>query len=101
MAMESKPKGEGGISIDVKSLSHFNLMTVIQELRGSNHPELFKSAQKELVERLKRKGFGNKKIAEKLVANVYGVAKKKVIAEEWADALGITKKGFLQLIGKG
>src|SRR3989339_1245758 len=98
--MESKPKGKGGISIDVKSLSHINLVTVIQELRGSSHAELFKSAQKELVERLKRKGFDNKKIAAILVANEYGVAKKKLIAEEWADAIGITRKEFLELIGK-
>lgn len=98
--MENKPKGKGGISIDVKSLSHINLVTVIQELRGSNYPELLKTARKELVERLKRKGFDNKKIAAILVANVYGVAKKKLIAEEWADAMEITKKEFLELIGR-
>ena len=98
--MENKPKGEGGISIDVKSLSHINLVEVIKQLRGSDYPDLLKAAQKELVERLKRKGFSNKKIAEILVANVYDVAKKRLIAEEWADAMGITKKEFLELIGK-
>ena len=97
--MGNKPKGEGGISIDVKSLSHINLVTVIQKLRGSSHPELLKAAQKELVDRLKRKGFDNNKIAAILVANEYGVAKKKLIAEEWADVMGITKKEFLELIG--
>ena len=99
--MEGKSKDRGGtINIDVKSLSHTSLVEVIKELRGSNYPELLKKAQKELVERLKRKGFDNKKIAAILVANVYGSAKKRLITEEWADALGITKDEFLKVIGK-
>lgn len=99
--MENKPKGKCGINIDVQSLSHTSLVEVIQKLKGSNYPELLRLAQKELVERLKRiKGFDNKKIATILVANEYGVAKKKLIAEEWADAIGITRKEFLELIGK-
>lgn len=98
--MGNKLKGKGGVSIDVKSLSHTNLVEVIKQLRGSDYPELLRSAQKELVERLKRKGFDNKKIANILVANVYGTAKKRLIAEEWANALGITKKEFIELIEK-
>ena len=98
--MENKPKVKCGINIDVQSLSHTSLVEVIQKLKGSNYPELLRLAQKELVERLKRKGFDNKKIATILVANEYGVAKKKMIAEEWVDAIGITRKEFLELIGK-
>jgi len=98
--MEDRPKRDGVISIDVKSLSHTNLVEVIQKLKDSEHPELLRMAQKELVERLKQKGFTNKKIATLLTINVYGVAKKKAIATEWADALEITKEEFLQLIGK-
>ena len=98
--MENKSKGKSGLNIDVKSLSHISLVEVIQKLKGSNYPELLRLAQKELVERLKRKGFDNKKIATILVANEYGIAKKKLIAEEWADVIGITKKEFLELIGK-
>ncbi|HHT9104895.1 MAG TPA: hypothetical protein ACFYD7_03385 [Candidatus Wujingus californicus] len=100
--MENKLKGKGGLNIDVKSLSHTSLVEVIKKLKGSNYPELLRLAQKELVERLKleRKGIDNKKIATILVANEYGVAKKKLIAEEWADAIGITRKEFLELIGK-
>jgi len=98
--MESKPKEKGGISIDVKLLSHTNLVEVIQKLRGSEYPELLQMAQKELVDRLKQKGFNNQKIATLLTTNVYGTAKKRAIAEEWANALGVTKKEFLRLIGK-
>lgn len=94
--MKNEPKV--GINIDVKSLSHTNLVTVIQELRSSNYPELLKMARNELIERLKRKGFSNKKISKILVANEYGMAKKKSVAKEWAELLGITKKEFLELI---
>ncbi|MBI5560016.1 MAG: hypothetical protein HY883_01925 [Deltaproteobacteria bacterium] len=97
--MERK-EDKSGINIDVKSLSHASLVEVIKELRGSNYPGLLRKAQKELVERLKRKGIDNKKIAAILIANVYGTAKKKLIAEEWAEALGVTKEKFLELIGK-
>lgn len=97
--MENKPEGNGGINIDVKSLSHTGLVEIIQELKGSKYPELLRMAQKELVERLKKKGFNNQKIAVLLTTNVYGLAKKKAIAKEWADALGLTKEEFLQLIG--
>lgn len=97
--MEDDPKAEGEISIDVKSLSHTGLVEIIQGLKGSKYPELLRIAQKKLVERLKKKGFNNQKIAVLLTTNVYGLAKKKAIAKEWADGLGITKEEFLQLIG--
>ena len=97
--MENKPEGEEDISIDIKSLSHVNLVEIIQELKGSKYSDLLGKAQKELVERLKKKGFNNQKIATLLTTNVYGVTKKKAIAKEWADPLGITKEEFLKLIG--
>ena len=87
------------VNIEVKSLSHTALVEIIEELKGGNYPELLKNARKELAGRLKLKGFDNKKIAAILVANVYGRVKKRLIAQEWADALGITKDEFLQLIG--
>lgn len=97
--MENKPEGEDDISIDIKSLSHANLVEIIQELKGSKYPELLRKAQKELVERLKKKGFNNQKIATLLATNIYGLTKKKAVAKEWADALGITKEEFLKLAG--
>jgi broad-specificity NMP kinase len=97
--VENKSEGEEGISIDIRSLSHANLVEIIQELKGSKYPELLQKAQKELVERLKKKGFNNQKIVTLLTTNVYGVTKKKTIAKEWADALGITKEEFIRLIG--
>lgn len=97
--MEDDPKAEGDINIDVKSLSHANLVEIIQELKGSNYPNLLRKAQRELVERLKGKGYDNQKVATLLATNVYGVTKKKEIAKEWAEALDITKEEFLKLIG--
>ncbi|MBI5902528.1 MAG: hypothetical protein HZB84_03460 [Deltaproteobacteria bacterium] len=97
--MDNKSKDKGSVSIDVTSLSHATLVKIIEELKGSNYQELLIKAQKELVERLKRKGYDDKKIACILVANVYGNVKKKLIAQEWAGGLGITKDKFLELIG--
>src|SRR3989304_4276973 len=57
--MENKPKEKEVINIDVKSLSHTNLVGVIQKLRGSEYPELLQMAQKELVDRLKQKGVNH------------------------------------------
>ncbi|MBI5237158.1 MAG: hypothetical protein HY887_01885, partial [Deltaproteobacteria bacterium] len=48
---------------------------------------------------LKREGLNNQKIAKILTANVYGVLKRKTIAKEWAEALGVSKKEFLKFIG--
>jgi hypothetical protein len=67
---------------------------------GKPHLGLRKRAQKELVERLRKQGFKLQRIAVLLTTNVYGVAKKRDIAKEWADALGVTPNEFMQLIGK-
>ena len=91
---------ESGLNADLFSLSPKGLVDLIQQLEGSRHLGLRKRAQKELVDRLKKQGFTNQRIAVLLTTNVYGIAKKRAIATEWADALGITDKEFLKLIGK-
>ena len=97
--MAVKIKGKGSVNIDVKSLSHESLVKVIAELKDSDYQGLRNSAMKELVARFRCKGAANAKIAKILVANEYGQAKKRLIANDWADALGITKEDFLRLIG--
>jgi hypothetical protein len=91
---------ESGLDADLKSLSPESLVELIQLLEGSAHQRLRKKAQKELVERLKKQGFSNEQIAVLLTTNVYGVTKKKSIAKEWSEALGITYEEFLKLIGR-
>jgi len=91
---------ESGLDVDLKSLSPEGLVELIQQLEGSRHHVLRKRAQKELVDRLKKQGFTIQKIAALLTTNVYGVATKRAIAKEWADALGLTPNEFMQLIGK-
>ncbi len=90
---------KGSLHIDVKSLSHTNLVKIIEELKYSDYQELLDKARYELIERLKRKGFDNRKIATILVANVYGRRKKRLIAQDWADALELTVEEFLNFIG--
>lgn len=91
---------EDFLDIDVSSLSHENLVEVIKQLKDSTYVLVRKKAQKELVKRLKDKGFSNKRIAMLLTSNVYGTRKRLDIAKEWAEALDISVKEFMKLIGK-
>ena len=94
-----KNNGNGGLSIDLSLLSHQNLYEVIKMLKDSPYPALHKKAQKELVRRLKDKGFDNRKICMLLISNVFGTRKRAEIIREWAEAVGISKEEFLKLIG--
>ena len=91
---------ESGLDLDLKSLSPEGLVDLIQQLEGSRHLALRKRAQKELVDRLKKQGFTLQRIAILLTTNVYGLAKKRAIAREWADALNVTPNEFMKLIGR-
>lgn len=95
----NKGKDEA-LNIDVTTLSHQGLVEIIRQLKDSPYIALRKKAQKELVRRLKEKGFDNRRIAVLLVSNIYGVRKRSYIAKEWADALGISKNEFLRAIRK-
>ena len=91
---------ETGIDVDLGSMSSEGLVDLIQQLEVSRHIGLRKRAQKELVDRLKKQGFTDQRIAVLLTTNVYGLAKKKAIAKEWADALGVKPNEFMRVIGK-
>jgi len=98
--MYTKNDDENSFSIDVSSLSHENLVEVIKQLKDSAYVTVRKKAQRELVKRLKDKGFSNKRIAMLLTSNVYGTRKRLEIAKEWAEALEISTKEFMKLVGK-
>lgn len=86
------------LNIDVSSLSHENLVEIIKELKDSAYITVRKKAQKELVRRLKEKGFDNKRIVKILTNNLYGTRKRLSIAKEWAEALEISEEEFIKLI---
>ena len=98
--MNTKNEDEDFFSMDVSSLSHENLVEIIEQLKDSAYVTVRKKAQKELVKRLKKKGFDNKRIATILTNNVYGIRKRLAIAKEWAEALEISKDEIMKLIGK-
>lgn len=100
MAHEHDKEKESELDVDLDSLSPESLVDLIQRLEGSRHRNLRKRVQKELVNRLKKQGFTTRRIAALLTANVYGMAKKRTISKEWAEALGITHAEFLKFIGK-
>ncbi|OHC03319.1 MAG: hypothetical protein A3H23_03840 [Planctomycetes bacterium RIFCSPLOWO2_12_FULL_40_19] len=95
-----KKNGNNFFDVDVSSLSNQNLVNTIKQLDDSAYITVRKKAQKELVNRLKEKGFSNKRIAMILTNNVYGVRKRMAIAKEWSEALEISIEEFLRLIGK-
>ncbi len=86
------------LNIDVSSLSHENLVEIIKQLKDSAYEKARKKAQKELVKRLKEKGFDNKGIVKILTNNLYGTRKRLAIAKEWAEALEISEEEFTKLI---
>lgn len=88
------------LNIDVLSLSNESLVEVIKELKDSVYITVRKKAQKELVRRLKEKGFDNKRIVKILTTNLYGTRKRLAIAKEWAEALEISEEEFIKLIHK-
>jgi len=93
-----KRNGNNFFDIDVTSLSHENLVEIIKQLENSKYVMIRKKAQKELVKRLKEKGFKNKQIAMILISNVYGERKRLSIAKDWAGALEISLEEFLKFI---
>ncbi len=95
-----KRNGNNFFDIDVTSLSHENLVEIIKQLEDSKYVMVRRKAQKELVKRLKEKGFKNKQIAMILISNVYGERKRLSIGKEWAGALEISLEEFLKLIGR-
>ncbi|PIQ93269.1 MAG: hypothetical protein COY75_03880 [Nitrospirae bacterium CG_4_10_14_0_8_um_filter_41_23] len=95
-----KRNGNNFFDIDVTSLSHENLVEIIKQLENSKYVMIRKKAQKELVKRLKEKGFKNKQIAMILISNVYGERKRLSIAKDWAGALEISLEEFLKFIGR-
>lgn len=97
--MEKKDTKKVTVNIDFKGLSERGFYAVLEELRGSDQFDLLFQAKRELVERLRKQGFANKKIAKLLTANVYGVLRRREIAKEWAPVMAITKQEFLKLIG--
>jgi hypothetical protein len=86
------------LNIDVSSLSHENLVEIIKQLKDGAYEKTRKKAQKELVRRLKEKGFDNKIIVKILTGNLYGTRKRLAIAKEWAEALEISEEEFIKLI---
>lgn len=91
---------EASIDVDLGSMSSEGLVDLIQKLEGSRHSSLQKRARKELVDRLKKEGFTVQRLAVLMTRNVYGMTKKRAIAKEWADSLGVTPNEFMKFIGK-
>lgn len=91
--MNKKP----GWDIDVKSCSHDQLVELLQQLEGSEHYEIQLAIRRELVDRLRARGFTDAQIVDRLIWGVGSRAMRNKIARVWAPALGMTMQEFKRI----
>lgn len=85
------------LSIDRKSYSPSQLVELIEQLEGGQHDSLRLDVMRELIERLREKGFTDQGIIEELLRGVGGGRKRDSIAKEWAPAFGLSPRDFKRL----
>lgn len=88
---------QGWLSIDYKSYSPSQLVTLIKQLEGGQHDSLRLDVMRELIERLREKGLTDHRIIDELVRGVGAGRKRDRIATEWAPALGLNARDFKRL----
>ena len=83
--------------IDPKSCSHAQLAEYIEQLEDSNHDLLRRLLQRELIDRLNKKGCTDARVIMLLVQGVVEGTRRAKIAKGWASAFGITERVFMRI----
>jgi hypothetical protein len=92
---------ESGWGVDVKSCSDKELVSIIQQLRGSRHLAIQLAAQRELVNRLRiKRGLNTSQIVSVLTSGA-GKKERAEIAREWASVLELSEMEFRRLASGG
>lgn len=86
-----------GWDIDVKSCSHEQLAALLEQLSGSEHKDVQQQIRRELVDRARQRGLSDHQIISRLVMGVPKGARRNEIAEDWADAFGISASDFKRI----
>ncbi len=84
-------------NLDVKSLSHQQLVAILKELQDTPYVEIVRDLRKELVERLKSRGIKTPEIIKRLSYTVPRGRKLNDVAKDWAEALEITVEEFKRI----
>ena len=89
--------GTDWLSIDAKSCTPHELVSLIEQLDGSEHQGLRNELQRELVGRLRSKGLSNARIIDVLIQGVGRATTRDQIAKKWAQALDVTVQEFKRI----
>jgi len=84
-------------NLNVKSLSHQQLVEILRELQNTPYVEIVRDLRKELVERLKSRGVEVPEIIKRLSYAVPRGRKLNEVAGDWAETLGTTVEEFKRI----
>jgi hypothetical protein len=84
-------------NLNVKSLSHQQLVEILRELQDTPYVEIVRDLRKELVERLKSRGVEVPEIIKRLSYAVPRGRKLNEVAGDWAETLGTTVEEFKRI----
>jgi len=91
--MAEKP----GWEIDVKSCSHEQLAALLKLLAGDEQKDIQRQIRRELIDRARARGLTDQQIISRLILGVPKGASRNEVAEDWADAFGISVKDFKRI----
>ena len=83
--------------VDVKSLSHRQIIESLEQLKGSGHHEVIIALRKELIGRARAKGLRDEKIIKQLCKGVPRGLRLRELATVWAPMLGLSVKDFKRI----
>jgi len=84
-------------NLDIKSLSHQQLVEILRNLQDTQHIEIVRDLRNELIARLRTRGFDTTAIIRRLSYAVPRGTKLSEIATDWAESLGVTAAEFKRI----
>lgn len=85
-----------GWNVDVGTCSPAQLVELCHQLRGSQYQSQLREAQKELIRRVRDRGYSDQEIVNLLILSLPKEGRKS-LANEWAAAMDITEEKFKSL----
>jgi hypothetical protein len=87
--------------VDVKSLSHNQIVDLLEKLQGSGQQDIILSLRQELIGRARIRGLSDTEIVRSLSRAVPRGLRLHEVAKEWAEALGLTVEEFKRIANVG
>ena len=84
-------------NVDVKSLSHNQIVDLLERLQGSGQQDIILSLRQELISRARIRGLSDAEIVKSLSRAVPRGLRLQEVAKEWAEALGWTVEEFKRI----